>query len=201
MPTPIIEHRSHRKLEIRSEVKPGTIGTLYGYAAVFESESQDFGGWREVIRKGSFTRSLKDLPDVRALYQHNPAAVLGRVGAKTLTLREDEHGLAIEIDLIDTQENRDVLANVRAGNLDAMSFGMVPKRSSWDIDTDGKRGYDLRILEDIDLYEVSVVTWPAYEETEVATRDYKNFKELRSVNTTTPYRLLRLRQARLNLKS
>lgn len=111
MPTPIIEHRSYRELEIRSEVKPGTIGTLYGYAAVFESKSQDFGGWREVIRKGSFTRSLKDLPDVRALYQHNPAAVLGRVGAKTLTLREDEHGLAIEIDLIDTQENRDVCAS------------------------------------------------------------------------------------------
>lgn len=201
MPSPIIEHRSHRKLEVRAEVKAGTIGTLHGYAAVFESNSQDFGGWREVIRKGSFTRSLKDLPDVRALYQHNPAVVLGRAGAKTLTLREDEHGLAIEIDLIDTQENRDVLANVRAGNLDAMSFGMVPKRSSWDLDTDGKRGYDLRILEDIDLYEVSVVTWPAYEETEVATRDYKSFKELRSVNTTTPYRLLRLRQARLNIKS
>lgn len=201
MPTPIIEHRSYRKLELRAEVKPGTIGTLVGYAAVFDSESQDFGGWREVIRKGSFTRSLKDLPDVRALFQHDPGDVLGRVGAKTLTLREDDHGLYIEIDLIDTQDNKDVLANVRAGNIDAMSFGMVPKLSSWDIDTDGKRGYDLRILEDIDLYEVSVVTWPAYEETEVATRDYKNFKELHSVNTTTPYRLLRLRQARLNIKS
>lgn len=198
MPLPL-ERRSHRKLELRAEVKAGTIGTLVGYAAVFDSESQDFGGWREVIRKGAFTRSLKELPDVRALYQHDSCHVLGRAAANTLTLREDDKGLAIEIDLIDTSFNKDVLANVRSGNLDAMSFGMVPKKYSWDINEG--RGYDLRVLEDIDLYEVSVVTWPAYEDTEVATRAHTIFKEQRSAKSeiTTPFRLLRLRQARLKL--
>lgn len=199
MPTPILEYRSYRKLEVRESKKPGVIGTLTGYAAVFNSESADFGGWREKINPGAFTRSLKELPDVRALYQHNSAQVLGRQAAGTLTLREDEHGLAIDIDLIDTQFNRDVLANVRSGNLDAMSFGMVAKKYDWDMDD--KRGYDLRVLSDVDLYEVSVVTWPAYEETEVAARSLQTFKEQRSAKSTTPFRLLRLRQARLKINN
>lgn len=198
MPTPNLEYRSFRKLELREAKKDGVIGTLVGYAAVFESESQDFGGWKEVLRRGCFKRSLTELPDVRALYQHNPAQVLGRRGANTLSVREDDHGLAVEIDLIDTQFNRDVLANIRSGNIDAMSFGMVPKEYSWDIDE--KRGYDLRILDDVDLYEVSVVTWPAYEETEIAARSLQTFKEQRSAKTTTPFRLLRLRQARLHIQ-
>lgn len=198
MPTPVVEYRSIHKLEIRAAAKEGLIGTLVGYAAVFNSESQDFGGWKEIIQPGAFARSLKEKPDVRAFYQHDTSKVLGRGAAGTLRLKEDDHGLAIEIDLIDTQENRDVLANVKAGNLDAMSFGMVPKEHTWDFNKD--RGYDLRILKDVDLYEVSVVTWPAYEDTEVAVRSRNTFKEEQSSKKpTTPFRLLRLRQARLHI--
>ena len=199
MPTPLIEYRSFRKLELREAKKDGVIGTLVGYAAVFNSESADFGGWREVLRPGCFSRSLTELPYVRALYQHNVAQVLGRRGANTLAVREDDHGLHVEIELIDTQFNQDVLANVRSGNLDAMSFGMVAKKYEWDIDEE--RGYDLRVLSDVDLFEVSVVTWPAYEETEVAARSLQTFKEQRSAKPTTPFRLLRLRQARLKINN
>lgn len=199
MPTPLIEYRSFRKLELREAKKDGVIGTLVGYAAVFNSESADFGGWREVLRPGCFSRSLTELPDVRALYQHNVAQVLGRRGANTLAVREDDHGLHVEVELIDTQFNRDVLANVRSGNLDAMSFGMVVKKYEWDIDEE--RGYDLRVLSDVDLFEVSVVTWPAYEETEVAARSLQTFKEQRSAKPMTPFRLLRLRQARLKINN
>lgn len=199
MPTPLIEYRSFRKLELREAKKDGVIGVLVGYAAVFNSESADFGGWKEVLRAGCFKRSLTEMPDVRALYQHNPAQVLGRCGANTLIVREDDHGLQIEIELIDTQFNRDVLANVRSGNIDAMSFGMVAKKYEWDVNEE--RGYDLRILTDVDLFEVSVVTWPAYEETEVAARSLQTFKEQRSSNKTTPFRLLRLRQARLKINN
>lgn len=199
MPTPLIEYRSFRKLELREAKKEGVIGVLVGYAAVFNSESADFGGWKEVLRAGCFKRSLTEMPDVRALYQHNPAQVLGRRGANTLTVREDDHGLYVEIELIDTQFNKDVLANVRSGNIDAMSFGMVAKKYEWDVNEE--RGYDLRILTDVDLFEVSVVTWPAYEETEVAARSLQTFKEQRSSNKTTPFRLLRLRQARLKINN
>jgi hypothetical protein len=194
-----LEYRSFKELKLRSEVKEGTIGTLEGYAAVFNSESLDFGGWKEVIKPGAFTRSLKELPDVRAFYQHSVGGILGRRSAGTLRLMEDAHGLAVEIDLIDTQLGRDTLANVRAKNLDAMSFGMIPKKHSWDMNE--TRGYDLRILEDVDLHEVSVVTWPAYEDTTVATRDHKTFKEAQAPEkSTTPFRLLRLRQARLQIQ-
>lgn len=195
-----LEYRSVKELKLRSEIKEGTIGTLTGYAAVFNSESLDFGGWKEIIKPGAFTRSLKALPDVRAFYQHDTGGILGRRSAGTLRISEDERGLAIEIDLIDTQLGRDTLLNVRARNLDAMSFGMVPKKHAWDINE--KRGYDLRILEDVDLHEVSVVTWPAYEDTTVATRDYTTFKGAQApAKSTTPFRLLRLRQARLNIQT
>lgn len=198
MPTPLVEYRSVRQLEIRAASKEGIIGTLVGYAAVFNSESQDFGGWKEVIKPGAFTRSLKEKPDVRAFYQHDTSKVLGRRSVDTLRLQEDSKGLAVEIDLIDTQENRDVLANVKAGNLDSMSFGMIPKEHTWDFNEE--RGYDLRILKDVDLYEVSIVTWPAYEDTEIAVRSRTTFKEEQSSKKlTTPFRLLRLRQARLQI--
>lgn len=204
MPTPLIEYRSFRKLELREAKKEGVIGVLVGYAAVFNSESADFGGWKEVLRPGCFKRSLVEMPDVRALYQHNPAQVLGRRGANTLTVREDDHGLYVEIELIDTQFNKDVLANVRSGNIDAMSFGMVAKKYEWHMEDDDEgeeRGYDLRVLTDVDLFEVSVVTWPAYEETEIAARSLQTFKEQRSAKQTTPFRLLRLRQARLKINN
>lgn len=202
MPTPNttqVEYRSIHQLEIREATREGIIGTLVGYAAVFNSESQDFGGWKEVIKPGAFTRSLKEKPDVRAFAHHDTSKVLGRSAAGTLRLKEDDHGLAVEIDLIDTQENRDVLANVKAKNLDSMSFGMIPQKHTWDFNE--ARGYDLRILTDVDLFEVSVVTWAAYEDTEIAVRSRNTFKEEQSSKKqTTPFRLLRLRQARLHIQ-
>lgn len=202
MPLPFknIEYRSVKKLEIRESQKPGIIGELVGYAAVFNSESQDFGGWKEILRKDCFKRSLVELPDVRALCQHNMERVVGRRSAGTLELNEDDHGLAVRISLIDTQHNKDLLADIRSGNLDAMSFGFVPKAFTWDVNQE--RGYDIREITDVDLYEVSIVTWAAYEDTEIAARSLRTFKEENSSKPqTTPFRLLRLRQARLKINN
>lgn len=188
-----LEVRSYtEKLEIR-EAKEGTIGTLVGYAVVYGVESRDFGHWREVIQRGAFKDSLASGKDIFAFDQHNSGEVIGRSSAGTLRITDEERGLKVEIDLVDTQRNRDLLTDVRAGHITGMSFGM-PYASIHD--TWEKRGeYDLRTITKADLVEVSAVTFPAYEATELSARSYDNFRKETSA-TMTPQRA-RLELAKL----
>jgi HK97 family phage prohead protease len=160
-----------QKLATRSVKKNGYLETgLQGYAAVYGVESRDMGGWKEVLVRGAFKNSLKRGLDVRMLYQHDTKQVLARESAGNLTLREDSEGLYFEADLLDTAFNRDVVANVAARNLDAMSFGMPYSsvKTKWDRSADGKTA--IRNVTEADVVEISVVTWPAYEETTVQAR-------------------------------
>ncbi len=155
-----LEIRSTKGLEVRAaEQGSGYIGVLTGYAAVFNSPSLEFSGWEkpwvETIAPGAFKRTLFEQPDVKALYQHGD--IVAR-SPKTLALREDDKGLAVEIGLVDTRQNRDLHSLVSAGILDSMSFGFSPRATKWE---EGKER-DTRTLLDVDLFEVSVVTWPAY---------------------------------------
>lgn len=187
-----------KELVLRKLEKEGFLGTLVGYAALYGVESQDFGGWKEMLVRGAFTETLtpeKSL-DIRLLYQHDPKQVMARQSAGNLRLVEDDVGLRIEADLVDTTVNRDALANIKAGNLDAMSFGM-PKSSvqaNWER-ASGDRKYDLRKVTKADVAEVSVVTWAAYTDTSVAARDYELFqKAIKPDDSVTPISLLRSRQ-------
>lgn len=139
---------------------------LQGYAALYNSETKIPGLGREVIRPGAFTRALREGQDVRLLVNHEPSQILARTRNGTLRLREDERGLAFEADLPDTQLARDVLELVRRGDLSQMSFAFRVKRDNWSPD-------GLRELLDVDLFDVSVVTYPAYEETTVTARSRK----------------------------
>jgi HK97 family phage prohead protease len=164
-----LEIRSNKGLQVRAaEQGSEFVGHLTGYAAVFNSPSLEFSGWEkpwtERIAPGAFKRSLTEMPDVRALYQHDSAAIIARSG-ETLQLREDEKGLAVDIALVDTQQNRDIFKLVRTGILDSMSFGFTPRSAKWE---DGKDS-DTRTLLDVDLFEVSVVTWPAYPASSIGT--------------------------------
>lgn len=181
-----LEHRAIRGLEHRA-AKDGFIGTLSGYAAVWDSESQDFGGWREVLSRGCFKKSLQNRDDVFAFYQHDSDKVLARTKAGNLRLAEDDKGLRIEMDLIDTQLNRDVLAQVRSGNVDSMSFGMPADtiKARWE----SRGDYALRTIESADLVEVSIVTFPAYTATEVSARSFETF---RKETSSVPLDLLRV---------
>ena len=154
------EIRALAGLELRAD---GEVKKLVGYAAVFNSMSEDLGGFREIVAPGAFKRSLKDRPDVFALADHDTSRRLGRTTNETLVLREDDRGLHVEIMLPDTQTGRDIHAEVRGGLIDAMSFGFSTRTDKWE----KKEGATLRTLEDVDLFEVSVVAFPAYRATSI----------------------------------
>lgn len=139
------------------ELRKGSRGqsTLRGYAAVFNSESEDFGGWRERIAPGAFAKDLAAGKDIRALIDHDSARVIGRT-PKTLRLAEDEKGLRVEIDLPDTTQARDLRASVERGDIDGMSFGFKVRKDRWE------EGGAVRVLIDVELFEISVVAFPAY---------------------------------------
>ena len=159
-----------RALSFREAAKDsGFIGVLEGHAAVFNSDSLEFAGygkpWVERIAPGAFKRTLTEQPDVKALWSHRADAILAR-SPDTLKLSEDATGLRVEISLIDTQQNRDVLASIRAKLVDSMSFGFSARSVKWE---EGKE-QDVRTLLDVDLFEVSAVVWPAYPGTSVSAR-------------------------------
>ena len=152
--------------EIRVEGAASGKPKISGYAAVFNSRSEDLGGFVEVIKPGAFARTLTDGADVRALVGHDSNQVIGRNKAGTLDVFEDDHGLKVEIDPPDTTVGRDIVESVRRGDIDSMSFGFIVETDSWNTED----GQEVRTLEDVELLEVSVVAWPAYQDTEVAVR-------------------------------
>lgn len=140
--------------------------TLVGYAAVFNSRAS-LGWFDEEILPGAFSGSLAAGDDVRALFNHDSSLVLGRRSADTLRLVEDSIGLRIEIDLPDTTQARDLVANIEAGNIDGMSFGFRAKEQEW-IEREDEP--ELRRLVEVELIEVSAVTFPVYADTAIAKR-------------------------------
>lgn len=147
---------------------------IEGYAAVFNSDSVDMGLYTESLAPGAFSRTLRENPDVRALFDHDTGRVIGRIKSGTLKLREDERGLFSEITTPDTSTGRDLIVSLGRGDIDAMSFGFIPRNEKWEI----KNSRDHRILLDVDLYEVSVVAFPAYEATTAVLRSARSTEEI-----------------------
>ena len=158
------------KVEIRSLACPELRSNgrrLSGYAAVFDSPSEDMGGWREVIRRGAFGRTLRDQPDIKALVEHNPEKILGRAPV-TLQVKEDTRGLNFSVALPKTTVADDALELVRSGILSQMSFEFSLRSDS---DQRWSEGGRLREILDCGvLWEISLVSRPAYPATSVAAR-------------------------------
>ena len=146
---------------------------LRGYAAVFNRWSEDLGWFIEQIAPGAFKNSLKN-DDIRSLWNHDTADVLGRNMAKTLELKEDDTGLAIKIMLPDTQSGRDHYATVKRGDVSQMSFGFTTIADAWRWEKDKTPE---RTLEEVRLWEVSPVTFPAYPDTSIAARSMDHEKK------------------------
>jgi HK97 family phage prohead protease len=172
-----VERHYFRTGELRAVREEGKPTRLRGHAAVFGEYSEDLGGFREVIQKGAFARAVRE-DDVRALWNHESAMVLGRNTAGTLRLEEDDVGLLVEIDLPDTQAGRDALVSVERGDVSQMSFGFLlrdwAKDQKWGKDAEGDL---VRTLLEVELFDVSPVTYPAYPQTDVAVRSLERARE------------------------
>ena len=150
-------------LEVRSEnEKP----IIEGYFVVFDSETELFKNGFEKIAKGAFDNTLGN--DIRALINHDTRLVLGRNKSDTLKLTVDDHGLygVIDINQNDT-DAMNLYERVKRGDVSQCSFGFNILNESVE---HRENGSTLWTIEEIDLHEVSVCTFPAYADTGVEAR-------------------------------
>jgi HK97 family phage prohead protease len=154
--------------ELRADDKGKTIK---GYAAVFNDVADIGGSFREIIAPGAFKDTLGG--DIRALVDHDTGRVIGRSKSGTLRLSEDDHGLAVEIDLPDTGDGRDLAHLLERGDISGMSFGFRVTHDEWD----ETKEIPTRTIRAVELFEVSAVAFPAYEGTALALRSRDAAKE------------------------
>ncbi len=146
-------------LELREQ---GDEMSLTGYAALFNSRSENLGGFTEVIAPGAFARSLKSRNDIKLLWNHDTSAVLGSTRAGTLKLYEDEKGLRVEAILPNTTHGRDAKELIKRKDVTGFSFGFtIPGRGGDEWNAEGTE----RTLKSVRLHEVSLTPFPAYTAT------------------------------------
>lgn len=144
---------------------------LTGYAVKWDSPTNIGGQFQEEFTRGAFSKALGG-SDIRALVDHDMSKVLGRNRSGTLRLQEDDIGLRVDISPPDTQVANDLLKLVERGDVSGMSFGFQAREQRWDHKTSPSK----RTVTDAELFEVSVVTFPAYPDTTIALRSLENDK-------------------------
>jgi HK97 family phage prohead protease len=154
-----LEIRSIGGIELREKDGPTRI---VGYAARYNEMSDPIWFFREQIARGAFSKTISEY-DQLAFWSHDPSEVLGRRSTGTLVLKDRAEGLWAEITPPDTEQSRHYLELVRRGDVKGMSFAFEPIRESWEeySDADNPRVTELRILQEVKLYEVSPVAMPA----------------------------------------
>ena len=163
--------------------------SIEGYFAVFNSNYEMGPGMSESIAPGAFSNTISG--DIRALINHDTTLVLGRTKANTLRLNEDSHGLFGHIDINPNDgDAMNLYERVKRGDVDQCSFGFDIVREDTDISPDGSVHWTIR---EVNLYEVSCCTFPAYESTNIsartAQRDEIQKRELQAWREKTKRRL------------
>ena len=157
-------------LEFRAEQDNNVV---VGYGSVFNSMSNDLGGFREVIAPTAFEGRLED--DVRFLFNHDPNMLLARSTNGTLKMSVDKVGLRYEAQIPDTSTGRDVLTLLRNNTLNQNSFAFVVEDDSWEV----RDGMNIRTINKVSmLADISLVSYPAYNEAKtVALRSMEAWKQ------------------------
>lgn len=163
-----IEYRGSLPIELRAA---DDVVRVSGHAAVFNQETNILDYFREVIRPGAFTRAIRE-DDVPFLIEHD-GLPLARTTSGTLKLSEDEQGLLInsELDATDPDVARCV-PKMKRGDLSKMSFAFQATRQEWDETGD----IPLRIIHECRLFDVSIVTNPAYGGTDIGLRSLTEWR-------------------------
>ena len=171
--------------ELRASNGAGDQMILEGYAARFNSPSKDLGGFRETIAPGAFKRSLAQNDDGFCLFNHSADKVLGRSSSGTLVVSEDDKGLHFRCQLDPNQQwHRDLHSAVKRGDLRECSFAFTPNGADgedWQNIKDERGNWFIsRTLKDVNLFDASVVSHPAYDNTNVSARADVLTPEVRS---------------------
>jgi hypothetical protein len=153
--------------EVRADKAEDGNQTLSGIAVVYNSLSQDLGGFRERILPGALTKVLASPDNIFATTDHNLTVVttLGSRENQTLSLWDTPEGLAFTVTMPDTTTARDAFTNVSNGNISGMSFAFTCAKDQWSVDESGQRIRE--VLEFGALYEISIVVNPAYTQSNV----------------------------------
>ncbi len=160
--------------------KVGDKQVIEGYASVFYdgTPATEFVLWEgcvERIAPGAFDKAIRE-SDVRCLFNHDPSLILGRTAAKTCQLSVDKVGLRYACDPPETQVGRDVPISIARGDVTGCSFAMWARSVTWKETPD----LDVRLIEEVELYDVGPVTYPAYAGTSVGVRSLTSIDELRA---------------------
>ena len=173
------ETRQMRSIASKFETRESEEGLfIEGYFSVFNSTYELWPGATESVAPGAFANTLGG--DIRALIDHETRLVLGRNKSGTLELREDSHGLwgRVKINPND-QDAVNLYERVKRGDVDQCSFGFDIVKEDTEVRDDGSVHWPIR---EVKLYEVSVVTFPAYTETSVSARK-RDFEEIQKRET------------------
>ncbi len=157
------------EVRTREEDAGGAIG-FKGHAAVFEKKALIRGWffeWTEEVARGAFKKTIKEA-DVRFLINHDPNLVLARsrAGSGTLRLKEDDIGLDTDADLAPTSYGQDLAISLEREDVTQMSYAFEVMKETWDWDADPVS----RTIEEVRLWDVSAVTYPAFTETDASLR-------------------------------
>lgn len=170
-----LERRSFKGLTTNNEERAANQPmVIKGYFSVFGQESKNLGGFKEIIEPGAFDKTLSEERDIFALAHHDWNQVMGRTKNGSLSLRTDDHGLYAEMTLPNTQAARDLYQSVQDGYIDSASFGFrildkeIERRSTGEL---------IQRVKEVELHEVSIVSNPAYAQTEVSARSIEKFKK------------------------
>ncbi len=163
------------RIEQRDDSAAGR--TISGYAAKFEAWSEPVMGWfREQIARDAFVDC--DMSDVVMCYNHNAESILARTSSGTLTLSTDDVGLRFSFAAPNTTLGNDMVELVRRGDIAKCSFKFTVDADEWRYaDKDNGLEYDERTVRHISkLYDVSLVVYPAYPDTEASLRHLEEHK-------------------------
>jgi HK97 family phage prohead protease len=140
----------------------------------YDSLSGDLGGFKEILIRGAFNKTLNDGFDVKALVNHSDGKVLGRVKNGTLKLEDRADGLICTVELGNQSYSNDLWESIKRDDVSTMSFGFRTIADEWK----NENGKQFRMLKEAHLLEVSFgVSFPAYEETSSFTMYRSLYKE------------------------
>ena len=172
------KRNSYRATQFHTREEDSGDLILSGYFIKFDEETELWPGYCEVIKRAGVEKAIKDA-DIRALFNHDDSLVLGRTGNRTLTLGVDDIGLFGDI-IINKDDHQAVgaYARVKRGDVIGCSFGFIPIKIETEEREDGS--YLDTVLE-LEIFEVSPCTFPAYPQTEIAARQ-KDFESQSRAN-------------------